>query len=1369
MSFDKETRNALSKMVATCRHLLTEDVTDQLRGRFGMHPDGTILSIDRLDLGEDEKVAAEALRKLFEHFAAAEAGRAEDRRRGAYDRLVLEISFTVLNRLAALRLSEERGLVVQCVRKGTASDGFLVFERVSGGSLGTRHHSYRVFLECLFDELALDLGVLFDRSGPQSAVFPGERCLTNVLSELNRPELSHLWEADETIGWIYQYFNPPEERKAMRNASQAPRNSRELAVRNQFFTPRYVVEFLTDNTLGRVWYEMRKGHTALRKECRYLMYGPKDVFLAPGEKASASKETNSDLSQEELLNRPVHIEYRPTKDPRDLRVLDPACGSAHFLLYAFDLLERIYQEAWKDPEGRKSEWTGHTLREDYESLDDLRHAAPKLIVEQNLHGIDIDPRAAQIAAFALWLRAQKTWKNLGLKAAERPRIDQSNIVTAEPMPGEEDIRREFTDGLKPRVLGQLVNVVFEKMKLAGEAGPLLKIEEEIKDAVAEARKQWLEGPKPEQQFLFHGATESQPIQPQLLFDVKGVSDERFWEEAEDRILEALKEYAERAENGHTMRRRLFAEDAAQGFAFLDVCRSRYDVVLMNPPFGKSAPSTGPYLRGAYPLGYIDLYTAFLDRACQIAPFGYTGAITSRTALTLSSFSSWRKERLLGDTTVQVCADLGYGVLDGAMVETACFTLSRTSHDSAMTFIDLDKMAEKEDELLRAVRSDTPRVFHVLASDLLEIPNAAMAYFLDSSLRRDFGKLPTVSSMAEVLGGNATSDDERFIRCFWEIPAGSTIAGENRRWRWISKGGEYAVFYTSIHLVLDWRDDGGYLGEHMYLSRPRNGYLWGPKSWSAAHMGLPGVVWSLRSQAGVSFRALPRDCVMSGKSAIVTTRNRDLDLALLAILNTERVAQLSRCLSTFGSYEKGAIANLPVELTEAHDFSLASVTAFRAARTSYTYCEVDPHFSTTIRHKRNSLTQLIAAIKSDISDQATTLLDVLAWVNENYRDNSSRVPRSRAKRISEIADTVTVADVIAEFVGIIFGRWDVRNAVDPSLVPQLADPFEPLPVCPPGMLVAPDGLPAGPGRIVSEGWLRARPFANSLPPEGSVKNPTVPDDGYPLRVSWDGILVDDPGFNGGLPHRDDIVRRSREVIDLVWKDRAHEIEQEACDILGLSELRDYFRRPTGFFQDHLRRYSKSRRNAPIYWPISTASGSYTLWVYYHRLTDETIYAAVNKYVEPKIAEVERGLSHIEKKLDRASGREAARLRDSFNEGRTFLSELQDLREDLVRIAALPYKPNLNDGVLINAAPFHKLFRLSSWARDSEQVWKKLEKGDYHWAHLAYTLWPQRVKETCKTDRTIAIAHGLESLCEVAPPIAKDRSKKTKGLTIREVAR
>jgi hypothetical protein len=369
----------------------------------------------------------------------------------------------------------------------------------------------------------------------------------------------------------------------------------------------------------------------------------------------------------------------------------------------------------------------------------------------------------------------------------------------------------------------------------------------------------------------------------------------------------------------------------------------------------------------------------------------------------------------------------------------------------------------------------------------------------------------------------------------------------------------------------------------------------------------------------------------------------------------------------------------------------------------------------------------------------------------------------------------VTDLICWCVGVAYGRFDIRTTLDPLLAPMSPDPFDPLPVCPPGMLLGPDGLPAQPNRIVSEEWLRARPNANTLPAEGSVKNPTIRDAEYPLRISWDGVLVDDPGFSGNHPHRDDIVRRVREVFDLLWKDKAHEIEQEACELLGVADLRQYFRKPSGFFQDHLKRYSKSRRKAPIYWPLSTASGSYTIWLYYHRLTDQTLYIVVNKYVEPKIEEVQKAVESLQYSLEareRAIGETqptayshlpTSELRKQWEDARTLLSELRDLREELLRVAALPYKPNLNDGVLINAAPLHKLFRLGAWAKDAEECWRKLEKGDYDWAHLAYAIWPERVREVCKRDRAIAIAHGLEELCEVVAPeprkkTGRDRQKK-----------
>ena len=121
-------------------------------------------------------------------------------------------------------------------------------------------------------------------------LFPRQSVFLELLGKINDVEIASLWAEDETIGWIYQYFNSKEERKKMRDESQAPRNSRELAVRNQFFTPRYVVEFLTDNTLGRIWYEMTQGETILAGECRYLVHRPNEIEFHENRVAALRKQ-----------------------------------------------------------------------------------------------------------------------------------------------------------------------------------------------------------------------------------------------------------------------------------------------------------------------------------------------------------------------------------------------------------------------------------------------------------------------------------------------------------------------------------------------------------------------------------------------------------------------------------------------------------------------------------------------------------------------------------------------------------------------------------------------------------------------------------------------------------------------------------------------------------------------------------------------------------------------------------------------------------------------------------------------------------------------------------------------------------------------
>lgn len=283
MAFDKPTRNRLAKFVADARNLIADEFTEQFQSLYGISPKGGIAPLEKLAHLDDLGLATAALlRERIDYLIRTHPDDKEGTI-GAVARLAREQAFTILNRLAAVRMAEKRGLIIESVGQGYQSKGFKVFEQVAGSALGDTFHRYRSYLFCLFDELAIDLGILFHRRSPQALLFPREPALLNLLDLLNTADLDALWAEDETIGWVYQYYNDPDERKKMRAESAAPRNSRELAVRNQFFTPRYVVEFLTDNTLGRIWYEMTKGDTRLKEQCRYLVRRPTEIFLGKAE------------------------------------------------------------------------------------------------------------------------------------------------------------------------------------------------------------------------------------------------------------------------------------------------------------------------------------------------------------------------------------------------------------------------------------------------------------------------------------------------------------------------------------------------------------------------------------------------------------------------------------------------------------------------------------------------------------------------------------------------------------------------------------------------------------------------------------------------------------------------------------------------------------------------------------------------------------------------------------------------------------------------------------------------------------------------------------------------------------------------------
>ena len=1261
MALDQDTRNRLQRFVNDARELLTDEFTRQLQQDYGMDPQsGTVSELASLTHLDDSRLeTAQLLRDIQAHYlGAAQGGTATKAQQDVLLRIAREQAFTVLNRLVALRMMEVRGLLQESIAQGYQSKGFELYARLAGPALGDSAEAYRRFLFSLFDEFAAELPQLFDRYSPQGRLFPRDTALLDLLALVNDQELELLWAEDETIGWIYQYFNSKEERKAMRDASQAPRDSRELAVRNQFFTPRYVVEFLVDNTLGRLWLNWTGGQTGLRDHCQYLLV-----------KSDERPEPTNQL-----------------RDPRTVKVLDPACGSMHFGLYAFDLFLEIYREAWTweqthGPGCLDTETGGSSelkpLSHTYVDQDAFMRDVPRLIIEHNIYGVDIDPRAAQIASLALWLRAQRTWHEQGVKSRDRPQVGLGHVVAAVAPPAEANLLERLKEELDP-----LDAELFEKtlllLKGLPELGVLLQLERDLPSLVRAV-------------FGEHG-------------DLFHEEDLARWRGAESRLREALTKFVRAARV--TYRGRLFAEDALQGLRIIDISQQKFDVALMNPPFGEPTAISRKYCDESFDGYNKNLLCAFLIRCFSMLRVGGAlGAIYDRTAAIKNSYEAFRREFLLKDDRLSSQLDLGWGVLD-ANVEVTCSVIEKSQNFSQRaTFIDVrgEEPGEKGGYLFEEIskyrkKGSSSLVREYQPSKFLTFPNAVLGYDFPEFVVEAFAARQSVNDTGlQVIAGH-TIKSERYFRYWWEVPLGRAF-DENSAWQRLYNGGEYCRFVS--HLC-----DAVYYG--------KNGDLIA----NSASTILRNISRQGRGKLGFGKRGeyidahvLPSGFVSSVEGQAVLLDEGIEPFGALALINSRLFQFLINMYCGQHKYP-GYVHLLPEPSWHSEamaDASSKTASAFKLKESFETADETSPLFfgaETRQFWRPEFVDEVVAArlelnkLERDINHAINMSYGFSDDVQEIIFSETATEPTSGG--VLDYSESKFWATNLIHFlIGCAFGRWDIRLVDAPSL-PKRSDPFGPLPLSPPA-------------------WLdRESAISAAL---------------YPICVAEFGVIDVDSETGLGL------VELIGEALRYVYSDGADSLELKVLEALERNSISDYLSKSSGFFADHIQKYSKGRRQAPIYWPLSTSSGGYTLWIYYPSLTDQTLFTAVNDFIEPKLKQVGQDVAAL-----RTTG--SARSREdekNFDVLQAFELELVELRDILLAIAQ-NYRPNHDDGVQITAAPLWQLFRHKPWQKVLKDTWAKLEKGDYDWAHLAYNYWPDRVRAKCKTDKSLAIAHGLEDLCE-----------------------
>lgn len=646
---------------------------------------------------------------------------------------------------------------------------------------------------------------------------------------------------------------------------------------------------------------------------------------------------------------------------------------------------------------------------------------------------------------------------------------------------------------------------------------------------------------------------------------------------------------------------------------------------------------------------------------------------------------------------------------------------------------IEASVDDKAEVLRvAVLGPSAARYDVDPATFAQVPRSPFAYWTSDAVRACFQEHGAFEGEGRVAKqGLATANDFRFVRLATEV------APQNWSSRWFAfaKGGAFSRFYADVYLAVDWQDGGKACKTYIVERYP---YLNGNADYVAKNTNeyfRPGLTWPLRTN-GLSFRVMPRGCIFGhkGPAAFIEGDAPTSLLALSALVNSGAfgalvAVQLART-ELAQSYEVGLIQQTPVpQLSAADEATLAelarqswSIKRGLDTRTENSHAFTLPAMlqaaGDTLAARAEAwlgrvtgAEAALASLQDEVDAHAFRLYGLSdedrAQIERGFDtgagDEDEADEDERDDAPAELDAGPLVQALLSWSVGAAFGRFDVRLATGDREAPPEPEPFDPLPVCSPGMLTGDDGLP------VAE-----------------------PPPGYPLTFPMDGILVDDPG------HPRDVVRAVRLVFETVFDDPSARWH-EAAELLGAPDLRTFFARDC--FEPHIKRYSRSRRKAPIYWQLATASGSYSVWLYVHRATGDTLFRVLNDFVGPK-------LDHEKAKLDgltqEAGGTPSAAQRREIEQQETFVGELQALKTEVARVAPL-WRPKLDDGVILNFAPLWRLVPQSrSWQRECKKAWEKLVAGDYDWAHLAMHLWPERVVPKCQDDRSLAIAHGLEDV-------------------------
>ncbi|EAB3336230.1 BREX-1 system adenine-specific DNA-methyltransferase PglX [Salmonella enterica] len=1182
---------------------------------------GNLQIAQATDLGDQVRYGQFSLDKALASRRERLVKRAEKQ---GYDVLVEHIAYTWFNRFCAIRYMELHGYLdhgFRMLSHPTLAGGFEVLDHVPevADALGLDkvrlvemklagdrdEELYRELLLAQCHALHGAMPFLFEAVNDEiELVLPDNLTRTDsILRGLVDTIPAEDWEQVEVIGWLYQFYISEKKDDVIGKVVK----SEDIPAATQLFTPNWIVQYLVQNSVGRQWLQTYPDSS---------LKGKMPYYIEPAEQTSEVRAQLAAITPSSI-------------GPESIKVLDPACGSGHILTEAYNVLKAIYEER------------GYRIRD-----------IPQLILENNIFGLDIDDRAAQLSGFAMLMLARQDDRRilgrgvrLNIVSLQESKLDIAELWTK--LNYHQQVQR-----------GSMGDMFTEGTTLANADSAEYKLVMRILALFTSAK---------------------------TLGSLIQVPHE---DEA------ALKEFLDRlyrlAVEGDNQQK----EAAAELIPYIQqawILAQRYDAVVANPPYmgGKfQTPDVKKYLKDNFSGYEKDLFSAFIIRNLQLSKDGaQLGFMTPFVWMFISSYEQLRN-RLINDEVITSLVQLEYSGFDGATVPICTFTLQK-GHiaDFTGSYIRLSEFrgaVNQGPRTLEAIKNhDCGWFFKAKPDDFKKIPGFPIAYWLDKNIQDTFSVSKKLNEIAKPLIGMRTGDNERFLRywhevsflkCKFDCNDAGDAARSKEKWFPYQKGGEYRRWYGNLDYVVNWEENGREIKENTILNYPQ--LSWDNLGWKISNEKYyfkKAITWTATSSSYFGVRLSDEGFLFDVKGSFCCPNEDELYI-YLGFLCSSFVNDMVKVLNPTIEIQPRDIGNLPywgegqvrnneisdnvkhlIEISKDDWNSQERAWGFNRhalvksenlknlkesfdlliecwSRTMSTLLELE--------EKNDHLFNEIFNFKSDgVKEEFLTLV-----CNPSYRYGGNLTKQEKNDRLY----SDTISELLSYSIGCQMGRYSLDRE---------------------GLVYAHEGN-KGFSELVDEGTYQTFP------------------------ADEDGILplMDSDWFD------DDVTSRVKEFVRTVW---GEEHLQENLDFIAeslclyaikpkkgessLDTIRRYL--STQFWKDHMKMYKKR----PIYWLFSSGKEkAFECLVYLHRYNEGTLSRMRTEYVVPLLARYQGNIDLLNDQLKNAeSGAATTRLKKELDGLTKKFNELRNFDDRLRHYADRRITIDLDDGVKVNYGKFGDL--------------------------------------------------------------------------------